>query len=243
MEVAYTIGGGGLHVKNYQMEASAINTGVPVLSDGDTANTSGVIPATITSALNCIGVSVDTNRAASTLAQVTSGAGDRSDGNNASFVKVCINPDAVYRAKLSGGTTEDTALAVITQAAADTAGTAPGGGTPAVTDEAVVWGYTGANIGHWRMSDAANSVLLAFPNDIAAGDEFLEALIFIGSPDEAPTLTAAFTQVNAATASAGNNNFIIVEWEIRDAGGDGRTNSYALMLAQDHVFGNPGIVA
>jgi hypothetical protein len=241
MEVAYTIGGGGLFLKNYMMEASAINTGVPVLSDGDTANTSGVVPATTTSALNCIGLSVDTNRAASTLAQVAATGGDLGDGNNASFVKTCINPDAVFRAKLCQGQTEDVALTIVTQAAADTAGTDPNG---TFTDEAVIWGYTGANVGHYRWADDANSVLMAFPNDIAAGDTFLQALsCFIGAPDEGPTLTAAFTQVDAATASAGNNNFINVELELRDASESGTTNSFVLMVAQDHIFGNPGIVA
>ncbi len=119
MEVAFTIGGGGLHLRNYQMEATAIASGVPVMSDGDSLNSSGALPVTATSALNCIGLSVDTDRTASTLAQVAAGAGDLSDGNNASFVKTCINPDAVFRAKLSGGGTEDTALAIITQAVAD----------------------------------------------------------------------------------------------------------------------------
>jgi hypothetical protein len=241
MEVAYTIGGGGLHVKNYMMEASAINTGVPVLSDGDTADTSGVVPATTTSALNCIGLSVDTNRTASTLAQVAATGGDLGDGNNASFVKVCINPDAVFRAKLCQGQTEDVALTIVTQAALDTAGTDPAG---TFTDEAVIWGYQGANEGHYRWADAADSVLLAFPNDIAAGDTFLQALAcFIGSPNEGPTLTAAFTQHDAATASAGNNNFTVVELDLKGISGDGRTNSFSYLLAQDHAFGNPGIVA
>ncbi len=241
MEQAFTIGGGGLLMVDFQMEATAINNGVPVLSDGDTLNSSGVIPATTTSALNCIGVSVDQNRTASTLAQVASGAGDLSDGNNASFVKVICNPDAVYRAKFSGGSTEDTALAIVGQDTEDSTGLAPGA---TVTDKAVVWGYTGANVGHYRWSDATDSVLMAFPNDIASGDEFLQALgSFIGSNDEAPTLTAAFTQVDATTTGSTNSNFIVFGLELRDKGDSGRTNSFALLVMSDHAFGNPGVVA
>jgi len=245
MDIAFTIGGGGLHMRNYQMEATAINNGVPVMSDGDTLNTSGCLPVSTTSALNCIGLSVDQNRTASTLAQVAATGGDLSDGNNASFVKVCINPDAVFRAKLSGGATEDTALGVITQTTADATGLALAvGSSPTVTDKAVVWGYEGANVGHYRWSDEASSVLMAFPNDIAAGDTFLEALgCFIGSNDEAPTLSAAFTQIASQTTGGTNSNFIVLDLELRDVNDDGRNNSFALLVASDHAFGNAGIVA
>jgi hypothetical protein len=240
MEVAFTIGGGGLHLRNYRMDDADINSGVPVKSDGEQANTNGAIPHTTTAGEEHIGLSVDTNRTGSTLAQVAAGAGDRSDGNNASFVKVCVNPDAVLRAKFSGGATADTAISLITQATADATGLAPG---PTVTDEAIVWGYEGANIGHARQADAANSVELAFPFDIAAGDTFLEAVAMIGTGTQTPTLTSAFTQVDASNAVAANDNFIFFDFELGDVTNDGQNKSFCLLVAQDHIFGCPGIIA
>lgn len=242
MEIAYTIGGGGLHMVPYRMDTSAIAAGVPVLSDADTGDTQGVVPDTTTSGLNLIGLAVDT-RTASTDAQVAAGAGDRSDGNNASFVRVVINPDACYRAKLNNGATEDTALALITQSAASAAGTTVGGGSPTLTDEATVWGYSGANVGHTRFATAASTVVQAFPNAIAAGDEFLEAILKEGSTTQTPTLTAAFTQIDATAAVAANDNYIVVEFELRDESDDGRNNSYAIIVPQNHIFGNPGVIA
>lgn len=240
MDVAFTMGGGGLLMVDYLMDDTAINSGVPVQSDGDTANTNGCIPTTTSVLVNALGVSVDTNRTASTLAQVASTAGDRSDGNNGSFVKVITNSDAVYRAKLSGGSTEDTAVAVITQNSADTTGLAPGA---TVTDTALVWGFSGDNVGHYRQSDATDSVELAFPFDIAAGDEFLEAVCLnLGSTIQTPLLTAAFTQVDATGAVAASDNFITFDVELRDTSASGRTNSFALIVIQNHIFGNPGVV-
>ncbi len=85
---------------------------------------------------------------------------------------------------------------------------------------------------------------MAFPNDIAAGDTFLQALgSFIGSNDEAPTLSDAFTQVDATTTGATNSNFIVVDLELRDSADDGQNNSFTLLVASDHAFGNAGIVS
>ena len=240
MEQAFTISGGGLLMRDYQMDAAAINTGVPVQSQGDVANTEGCIAATETVLVNALGVSIDQNRTASSDAQVAAGAGDLSDGNNASFVKVICNPDAVYRAKISGGATEDTAITIIVQTAEDTTGLAP----TTVTDEAVIWGYQGANVGHNRQADAANSVEQAFPFTIAANDEFLQAILMIGAPSQTPTLTAAFTQVDATGAVAASDNFITLDWELGVRSDDpiGTTNSFVMMVIQDHAFGNQGVV-
>lgn len=240
MEVAYTIGGGGLHMKNYRMEATAIASGVPVRSNAITGNTSGVLPVSTTSAIACMGLAVDT-RTASTLAQVAAGAGDLSDGNNASFTKVVINADACYRAKLNNGATEDTALAIITQNTASADGLAPGA---TVTDEATVWGYSGANVGHARIATDTDAVLLAFPNAIAANDEFLQVLLIEASSDQFPTLTAAFTQIDATAAVAATlDNFTVVEFELHDASNDGQNNSFAIIMSANHAFGSPGVVA
>lgn len=240
MEQAFTIGGGGLLMVDFQMDNTAINNGVPVQSQADVGDAQFAIPATVTVLVNALGVSVDQDRTASTDAQVAATAGDRSDGNNASFCKIITNPDAVYRAKISGGGTEDTAIAIIVQDTASADGLAPGA---TVTDEAMVWGYTGANIGHTRFATAADTVVQAFPFAIAAGDEFLEAICLnIAATSQTPVLTAAFTQVDATGAVGATDNFITFGAELRDSSDSGQTNSFALIIIQDHAFGNQGVV-
>lgn len=230
MRVAYTIGGGGLHMKKFRVDDGiTIARGVPVESDEAAGDTQGVTACTTTTGDSLVGLSLDT--ATSTAAQNADGITD-----NAGFVTVCINPDAVFEAKLNNGATEDTALAIITQASASTAGTTVGGGSPTVTDEATVWGFTGANAGQERFATAASTVVLAFPFDIAAGDEFLEAILNRGSLTQAPTLTTLLTQVDATAAVAANVNFIVVDFQLNDSTNDGRNNSFVELIGHDHIF-------
>jgi len=236
MEFAYTIGGGAPHMKKFIVDdAAAITQGVPLQANADAANGDGVIAATTTVCIGCVGVSLD-SADASTAAQVGSTEGNLSDGNNASFVSVAINPDAVWRAKLTQGGTEDTALTIITQAAADATGLAP----TTVTDEFMIWGYTGANAGHVRRADAANSVLIAFPNDIAAGDTFIQANAVIADPTQGVELSTVFTQVNAAGAVAASDNFNCVETRFRTSADSGNVNSFAYIMPASHAFNQTG---
>jgi len=238
MEIAYTIGGGGIHMKKYRTDndASAFVAGVPVASDETTAASQGVLQATTTAATPLIGLSVDAT-AASTAAQVTAGTGGAlGNGDNATHVTVAINPDLVYRARLNEGATEDTALVISVQTDAQVAGLNVNS-TPAVADNATVWGYnTNANNGFSRTTSAADTVIIAFPNDIAAGDEWLFTEHVAGWTEAAPTLTTALTQIDANTAGTTNKNFVIVEFELKDISDDGRNNSYALMVGYDHAF-------
>ena len=239
MEVAYTIGGGGFHLKKYQMEAAALIAGVPIESDGLTAGTSGVNASSTTASINTLGLGIDAV-GASTLAQ-TPGAGELGDGNNASFVTVCINPDAVWRCKLNESATEDTALTIFTQVTASADGLAP---AATIVAQATVWGFNGQNNGHFRMADATDSVLMAFPNAIAAGDEWLQVEAKWANNTSTATLTTLLTQMNAnATVNADASGFIVVEWELRDISEDGRNNSFAMLFPLNHAFGNPGIIA
>lgn len=242
MEVAYTIGGGGLHLKKYRTDdgASGLAAGVPVVSDEATAASQGVLMGTTTAAVSTIGLSIDAVDA-STAAQVAAGGGFLSDGDNATHVTVCINPDAVVRARLNEGATEDTALVIATQSAASTDGLSVDSDI-SVPDNSTVWGYNGANNGIVRQTSAADTVVVAFPNDIAASDEWLFAELIPGWA-AGPTLTTLLTQVDANTAGTAQDNYIVVEFELNDISNDGRNNSYALMVAQDHIFGCPGIIA
>jgi hypothetical protein len=228
MEWAYNLSGGGCVQKKYRVDGgTSVIAGVPICSNSVTANGDGVAVGTTTTAIAMLGCSLDT--ASSTDAQLTTGA------DNADTIAVIVNPDACWQAKFTEGATEDTALTIITQTTADTTGTAPG---PTTTDEFEVWGYTGANAGYSRRCDAANSVVNAFPFDIAAGDQFLEAGCVIGAADHFPQLSTLLTQYNAnAAADTDNDNFVVVEMLLRDSTHDGRNNSYAIMAAATHAFG------
>jgi hypothetical protein len=110
-----------------------------------------------------IGVNVD---AAGTY--VTAQQSDNSD--TARLTSIIINPDAVWKMLMSGGSTEGTALALQTVTTASTDGLAV---TTATTwtgtefDEGVTWGFEGANAGKARKitstSSTAGTVTVAFP--------------------------------------------------------------------------------
>jgi hypothetical protein len=245
MEVAYTIGGGGLHIKKYRTDDGAsgvpLAAGIPIVADEATAASQGVLMGTTTASVSTVGLSLDAPDA-STGAQVAAGAGYLNNGDNATHVSVVINPDAVFRAKLNEGATEDTALVVCTQATADATGLDVSSCDVAVPDNSTVWGYSGANEGHVRFTSAADTFVVAMPYDIAVGDTFLFAELGIGWA-AGPTLTTLLTQVDANTAGTAQDNFIVVEFELNGISGDGRNNSFALMVTQDHIFGCPGIIA
>jgi hypothetical protein len=220
-------------MKKYRMDTgTSIIGGVPVIANSVNADDDGVAVCTTTAALGLIGYSTDA--AASTSAQVGAGGGDLGDGDNAGYVSLIINPDAVMRVKFTEGATEDVALTLITQATANSAGTTVG---PTTTDEFTVWGYEGANAGYARRCTAANTVVNAFPFAIAAGDTFLEAGFNIGAQDHFPQLSTLLTQYDAnAAADTDNDNFCVVEAQLNDNSNDGQNNSYAFLVAASHAF-------
>jgi hypothetical protein len=242
MEAAFTIGGGGLHLRKYRTDDGAsgipLAAGIPIVSDEASTASQGVLMGTTTAAVSMLGLSLDAPDA-STAAQVASGAGYLNDGINATYVTTVINPDLVMRAKLNEGATEDTALVVCSAAqVANAAGTT----ITSAPDNSTVWGYSGANAGQVRFTSAANTLVVAMPYDIAALDEFLFAELGIGWI-AGPTLTTLLTQVDANTAGTAQDNFFVVDFELRDNTEDGKNNSFVLMVACDHAFGCPGIVA
>jgi len=230
MEVAYTIGGGGLHLKKYRTDdgAAAFTAGQPVCGLEATAAMQGVAHVTTTTAIALMGITIDAT-ASSTAAQITDNA------ENATYVTVCINPDAVFRAKLNEGATEDTALVIATQTAVSAAGTDVSSDI-SVPDNSTVWGYKGANAGIDRITSAADTVVLAFPKDIAAGDEWLFTEHVVGWTEASPQLSTAFTQIDSNVAGTTTKNFVFLEFELKDITDDGRNNSYGLMVGYDHAF-------
>ncbi len=224
-------------VKKFQVGETMANAGVPVLVGG--SGNEGIALASTTAAVDLVGVTLDT----ATL--VTAQQSDNSDTERT--VSVIINPGAVYKAKLSGGATDDTALALHTVTTASTTGlvvtTATAWDSPTF-DEGLVFGYEGANAGKGRkitsVSSTAGTILVAFPNDTAVGDTFMR-LPFVSSPygmeDQFVQITTNLTQVDASVAvDTDNANFRVVELKIRDAASQGRTNSFAFLLGYGSIY-------
>ena len=233
MEFKNSLSGGAPYLMKHQVNATAANAGVPLLVGG--AGEAGLDLPTATAANNMVGVNLDT--ATYVTAQQT-------DGTSAErLVTVIINPDAVWRARLSGSATEGTALTARTVTTASTDGLAVTAGDYSGTtmDEGAIWGYSGANVSAIRkitsISTTAATVTVAFDNDIAVGDQFIHASFW---PFDVNTvkLTAAFFEVDAQAAAASNEaEFTPIKYEQRDIAGEGLLKSYVLMVAGDHVLG------
>ena len=236
MEFAYSLSGPAVPVlKRYAVAATNTVIGRHYLKTADGGV--GIVLGTTTGAVDSIGVNVD---AAGTYA-----AGQNSDGSdNAKYTSIIINPLAVYRARLSGGATDGTALTARTVTTASTDGltvthSAYDASSPEM-DEGTVWGYSGANAGVARKvtstSSTATTVILAFPRDTAVGDQFLLAPIH---PTRSITaqLTTNCTEVDASAAISGDATIVVTEMLLNDLAGDGTRTSYAFIQFCDSLFG------
>lgn len=236
MEFAYDLSGNSVPVmKKYVVAATNTVIGRPYLKTADAGV--GIVLGTTTGAVDFIGVNVD---AAGTYA-----AGQNSDGSeNAKLTTLIINPLAVYKARLSGGATDGTALTprVVTTASTDglsVTHSAYDASSPEM-DEGTIWGYSGPNTGIARKitstSSTATTVIVAFPRDTVVGDEFLLAPIH-------PTrsITAQFTtnctEIDASAAIAGDATVVVTEMVLNDRSMEGVLTSYALIQFADHLFG------
>lgn len=232
MELGYIISGAAPILRKYQTAATVSRTGIPHLVPA--AGGAGVAQATTTAAAGMIGCNVDT--ATFVTAQQT-------DGTKAErLITVISNPDAVWKAKLSGGAGNDVALALQTETTGDATGlvVTTGATWAAPTfDEGVVWGFSGANAGQVRkitsVSATAGTVTVAFENDIAINDVFLRAPFFTLQGATAQ-LTTLLDQVDATIAVGTGAGFRCVELILNDTSFEGRTNSFILMMPTDHVL-------
>lgn len=233
MKFAYTLGGSAPLRKKYQV-ASTVIADIPLLIPA--ADGAGLATSTTTSAADMVGVCLD--GATYVTAQQTDGTSAERE------VSVIVNPDAVWRIKMSGGATEDTALTLFEVITTSTSGLAITTGTAwdnPTTDEGFVWGYDGANAGSGRkitsVSSTVGTVKVAFDADPTVGDNFLRCPY---SPVQglAIQLTAALTQADTSIVVATGAGFKTIELELRDISDEGRTNSYVLAMPTDHVWGN-----
>jgi hypothetical protein len=235
MEFAYDLTGAPPMLKRYQVAATNTVLGRPYLKVA--ANGSGIVLGTTTGAVDFVGVNAD---AAGTYATA-----QNSDGSsNAAITTLIVNPLAVYKARLSGGATDGTALsaATVTTAATDGLSVTTSAFDPNSPDmdEGIVWGYTGANakVARKITSTAANvaTVTVAFPSDTAVGDQFLYAAV---SPLSTITaqLTTNCTEIDATAAISGDATIVVVEMALNDKAHNGTTSSYAFVQFVDHLLG------
>src|SRR5690554_4264038 len=111
MQLAYILGGTNPHLASVRIGES-VEAGQPLTAAAD--NGAGAVKATTSNAADCLGVAQEDGT------YTTTQATDGSDIDRT--VKCIINPDAVWKAKLSGGATEDTPMDVITVTTADATG-------------------------------------------------------------------------------------------------------------------------
>lgn len=121
-------------------------------------------------------------------------------------VLTCISPLAVYKAKATNGTTNDTALTVHT--GTGTSKTVIAASTVPNVDmsNGTIFCISGANKGKWCIIDTfSNGVSITatngFENAPVAGDKFVEVPWSLGELDV--SLSSTFDQANGGTVAAG----------------------------------------
>lgn len=239
MELVYMLGGGAPVIKRYMAGTTMATAGIPVLGAVDAATDLGSIePMAASTAVNTgsqVGLLIDTTG--------TVAATGITDSNDL-FGSVIINPDAVFRARMNNGTTSGTALATTSPTAADATGATLTGAT--TFDNGAVWGYTGTNVGQFRRSDdTAGSLSINLPTGTATTDTYIAVHGFPCSVEltdwECYDLTTDLTEIIAQTAVTDMNNFATVDMEMRDGSEDGVNNSYAHLIANNHLFGSSSL--
>jgi hypothetical protein len=244
MEYVFSMSGNTVPMRRkYQIGAAMPDRGVPVVIGGSGAD--GIELAATTTAADLVGITVD---AQATL--VTAQQSDNSDPGRE--VSVIIDPSAVYKARLSGGSTEGTALAAHTVDTQSTNGLSVETDTTfANHDEGSVFCYSGANAGKGRKITSVSTnhatVIIAFPADIEVGDVFLKAPYCAapyGMEDQFVQLTTNLFELDAsATVDTDNANFRVVELIFKDKSADAnRTESFAHIIPFDSIFAAGGSV-
>ena len=226
--------GGAPVIRKFQINASVSYIGIPLCAPG--AGNAGLALGTTTGAADMVGMNIDLPIGTYQTAQQT----DNSDPERT--ISVIINPDAVWRARLSGGATDGTALSTYAVTTASTDGlvvtTASEWSNPTY-DEGSVWCYSGANAGKVRkitsVSSTAATVTIAFPYDTVVGDKFCRAPFW---PFQGATaqFTTNLYEVDATIAVGTGAAMRCIGLDVADIGGEGLTKSFVLLVSNDHIF-------
>ena len=234
----------------YPIRVSIVTAGIPILSITDEV---GVSPPTTTQAQDVVGLGLDTSTYSTTQADLDDPASDANIGAYGTYsgldmgkvVTVSVRPDLIIRSLMSGGPTAGTALPIMSNTSASSAGT-----TVTATnvndgdlESGTVWCISGANVGHARqiVTDTASTSLVVtvpFPRTIAVGDTFLECPYsgfgtFASSIDGAGAvqLTTLFDQADAEIASGTGCEAMVFRLEL-----NGATDSRVLWMFRDHQW-------
>lgn len=234
MEYSGRLGGGSPLMMKFQIDSTIANRGVPLTQPVDAD--AGLVIGTTTNIDNMVGVNLDT--ATYVTAQQTDGT------SAARRVTVIINPDAIWKARLSGAAAEGTALTFRDVTTASTDGLAVTTGddwTSPTMDEGVVWGYDGPNAGAFRkitsVSVTAATVTVAFDRDTVVGDNFLYAPIW-PMENHTVTLTTNLQEVRQdAAVSVITAALVCINVELKDLGGEGTRKSYGYFVSGNHILG------
>jgi hypothetical protein len=232
MDFAFAFSGGSPVSKKFQIGETMANAGVPVVIGG--AGNEGLALPTTTAAADLVGL---TENAATLLTAQQTGNVDP-----AAYVSAIINPDAVYKARLSGGATTGTDLTTYTVTTASTTGLdVVTGDDFSNFDEGTIHCISGNNLGISRkitVGDATDaSVTVAFPFDIAVGDKFI-VVPYTPGENQFVQLTSDFLELDASAAvDTDNNNFRVLDLIL-----NGVSDSYALIVPFDHLFAAGGSI-
>ena len=230
MDYAYMLGGGAPHMLKFAIGDTHTTAGV-VTTAPDAAQ-AGLMVSTTTTMVDCVGVTLDTG---------TYVTAQQTDGTSAERkVAVIVSPDACFRALMSGGATEGTALTEFTVTAAtadglDVIDTAVDWTSPA-TDEGGIYFTSGANKGQLRKvittGGSEATIATAFDNDHAVGDTgFRVPWWFFDRTSDALTTTTLLTQADQSADTGAGGNIKPIDMEL-----NGTTDSFLIFTIDDHAL-------
>ena len=157
-------------------------------------------------------------------------------GDTEGLVRVYINPDIIYRARMSGGATLANLQTVTTTGASAAGTTITATDTPENDlDDGTCWCLTGANAGLSRKvtTFTANTswvVTVPFPRTIAIGDTFC-VVPYSPFVTVAIQLTTNLVEADATVAFGSGGTARPVELVLNGAG-----DSYVHFVARDHAL-------
>lgn len=224
------------HIMDFKLSATVI-ADQAVIASATGADGGELTDATTTSLLDFVG----SVAGASFFNPHGGGSGtltySTTQGDTEGLVRVYITPDVIYRALMSGGAAEGTALQTITNTTANTAGTTvTATDTPdASMDDGLCWCLSGANVGMSRKitTYTANTsfvVTVPFPRTIAVNDTFA-VIPYLPLVTRAVQLSTLLTQANASIAVGTGGNATVVEVVL-----NGASDSHVHFIGRDHIF-------
>lgn len=231
MEYAYMLGGGAPLAMKFPIGNTHANAGIVTTATAE--GEGGMQISTTTTMDDSVGVTLDSG---------TFVTAQQTDGTSAErLVTVIISPDACFRALMSGGATEGTALTEYTISADMSDGltvtdASIGDWTSPDFDEGTIYFTSGVNAGQRRTvisgSSSVATVKVAFDFDGSSGDKFIRTP---WTPLSAVALSLQSTtnlyQANAAIAVATGGDVKIIDQEL-----NGARDSFVIFTLNDHAL-------